>query len=90
MSYERLMQLALDTRLGLNASHSAVVTLLYSNVVGVAPGETDLATFVALLDAGGQWTPASLGTFAADHELNAVNIGSWSRSPGIPFIPSAG
>ena len=33
----------------------------------------------------------SLGTFAADHELNAVNIGLVGlEATGIPFIPFAG
>ena len=59
--------------MGANASHAAVVTVLYTNVAGVAPGAADLAAFVALLD-NGSFTPASLGVFAAEHALNLGNI----------------
>lgn len=73
MSYAALMQLALDARLGPGASHSAVVTLLYTNVVGVPPSSAELNSFVALL-ASGSFTPATLGILAADHELNLLQI----------------
>lgn len=73
MSYEALMQLALDARLGTDASHAAVVTTLYTNVAGVAPDAADIAAFVALLD-NGSFTSASLGIFAAEHALNLSNI----------------
>ncbi|WP_158219932.1 Ig-like domain-containing protein [Ideonella sp. A 288] len=68
-----LMQLALDARLGPRASHGAVVDLLYTNVVGVAPPPADRSFFVGLLDSG-QHTPASLGLLAAGTELNAIGI----------------
>jgi|GEM_PF-1208998 len=73
MDYTSLMQLALDAALGPGASHTAVVNLLYANVVGVAPGSADLAYFKGLLD-NGTYTPAGLGVLAAETELNALNI----------------
>ena len=73
MSYVDLMQLALDARLGPNASPTAVVNLLYTNVVGVAPSPADLDFFVGQLN-NGTFTPATLGILAADHELNLVQI----------------
>lgn len=73
MSAEALMQLALDARLGAGASHSAVVQLLYTNVVGVAPSASELASFVALLDTRTH-TPATLGLLAAETSLNTAAI----------------
>jgi Ca2+-binding RTX toxin-like protein len=73
MSYEALTQLALDARLGAGASHTAVVDLLYTNVVGHAPDAASEASFVVLLD-NRTYTPASLGVLAADTSFNAVNI----------------
>jgi hypothetical protein len=73
MGYEALMQLALTARLGSAPSHADVVTLLYTNVVGSAPGAPELAAFTALLD-NQTHTPASLGVLAADTPLNAEHI----------------
>jgi Ca2+-binding RTX toxin-like protein len=84
-TYEALMQLALDARLGPDASHKAVVDLLYTNVIGVAPTPAQEAPFVALLDSG-QYSPATLGILAAQQPQNlvGVNIESWSKA-GLPF-----
>lgn len=71
-TYATLMQLALDARLGPNASHGAVVDLLYTNVVGQAPDDATRASFVAMLDGG--MKPYDLGILAADHELNLLQI----------------
>jgi serralysin len=74
MSYEALVQLALDARLGSGASNTDVVTLLYTNVMRTAPDSGSLATYVGMLDAG-TYTQASLGVMAADTFVNASNIG---------------
>ena len=90
MGYGPLMQLALDAALGAGASHSAVVTLLYTNVVGVAPGPADLASFVGMLDRH-EFTPATLGILAADHPLNTARIDLVGLAlTGIEFIPQPG
>lgn len=73
MSYQSLMQLALDVRLGAAAGHQAVVSLLYTNVIGSAPPPDALAYFTSLLD-DGVLTPSGLGVLAADTTQNAVNI----------------
>jgi methionine-rich copper-binding protein CopC len=73
MSYEGLMDLALDYALGANASHTAIVRQLYANVVGVLPPAADLAYYKGLLDSGAL-TPAQLGVLAAETTLNAANI----------------
>lgn len=73
MGYEALMQLALDARLGPDASHAAVVTLLYTNLVGSAPGADALALYTSLLD-DGSYSPATLAMLAAEQDLNLANI----------------
>ncbi len=74
MNAESLMQLAINSALGDNASnHTAVVDLLYENVVGFAPTTADEAHFVGLLDSGIH-TVASIGIMAADTMLNEENI----------------
>jgi Ca2+-binding RTX toxin-like protein len=65
MSYQQLMQLALDYRLGGGASNEAVVDLLYTNVMGSAPDAGTQAYFVSWITSGSH-TQASLGTLAAD------------------------
>ncbi len=72
-SYESLVQLALEARLGSGASNADVVTLLYTNVIGVAPDAGSLAYYTGLLD-GGTYTRASLGVLAADSTYNTDNI----------------
>ena len=90
MSYEALMQLALDARLGAGPSHTAVVTLLYTNVVGVPPDAAALANFVGLLDRH-EFTPATLGILAADFSLNLENINLVGlANTGVEFIPLPG
>lgn len=81
-SYADLMKLALDARLGANASNDAVVTVLYTNVVGVAPGAAELATFSGLI-AAGQYTQATLGVLAADTAQLAAAI-------NLTGLPSSG
>lgn len=82
---ESLMQLALDTRLGPGASFAAVVDLLYANIVGVAPSDATRAAFVALLD-DHTYTPATLGMFAADHDLNLRQIDfAGLELSGLPY-----
>lgn len=73
MTYPDLMQLAINVQLGPNASNSAVVELLYTNVVGSAPADADRLLFTGLLDRG-VYTQASLGVQAADTTLNQDRI----------------
>jgi hypothetical protein len=74
MSYEALMQLAINAALGADAAnYTAVVDLLYKNVVGFAPSTADETYFVGLLDSGA-YTVASIGIMAADTALNQANV----------------
>jgi hypothetical protein len=69
-----LAAMALDARLGANASHEDVVRTLYTNVFGVAPAAGDLAHYAHLLD-DGTFTPAGLALLAAGTASNLANIG---------------
>jgi hypothetical protein len=73
MSYEELMVLALNTKLGAGFSDADEVRLLYQNIVGSQPSQTDLDYWTGTI-ASGQYTQASLGIMAAELELNANNI----------------
>ena len=74
MSYQDLMLLALTAKLGAGVNDpTQVVNLLYTNVVGVAPDQATLISFVGLLNSH-VYTTASLGVMAADTSLNTTNI----------------
>ena len=72
MSYEALMQLALNYTLGGTSNHTAVVNLLWANVIGGTPPSGDLATYVSMLDHG--TTAGALGVMAAGTSFNEHNI----------------
>ncbi|WP_372826915.1 hypothetical protein [Polaromonas sp.] len=71
--YTDVLKFALDANLGAGASNAAVVNLLYTNVVGVAPGATELARYTGLIDSG-VYTQATLALMAAETGENAANI----------------
>lgn len=74
LSYEGLMQLAIDALLGNRADNNeAVVELLFSNVAGRSPTAAEVEEFVGLLN-DGIYTPSSLGVLAAESDINASNI----------------
>jgi serralysin len=73
MTYEDLMQVALDVVLGANPSSSSVVDLLWSNIVGPPTPADNLPQYSALID-NGTYTAAELAVAAADHSLNTTNI----------------
>ena len=89
-SYQALMQLAIDVRLGAGASNGAVVDLLYTNVVGQAPSQSEHDTFVGLLD-NHTYTVACLGVMAADTGLNAEHIHlTGLAQTGLSYQPQPG
>ncbi len=73
VSYEALMQSALDFVLGAGASNTSVVTLLYANLAGVGPDAATLSSLVGLLD-DHVFTQAGFGVLAAEHEANLTNL----------------
>lgn len=86
MSYESLVQLALDARLGAGASNAAVVDLLYTNVIGVHPDAATQANYVGLLE-NHTYTQATLGILAADisYNLSNINLVGLEQS-GLAFV----
>lgn len=68
-----LMALALEARLGANATNTAVVNLLYSNLTGVLPSAPELAYYTGLITSGA-FTQVSLAQLAAETSYNADNI----------------
>lgn len=86
MSYSNLMELAINTKLGADASYTDIVNLLYTNVVGTAPPANDLNYFVELLQ-NSTYTEASLGILAADTTINIGNINLIGlATTGLEFI----
>lgn len=84
MSYEALMALAIDVRLG-GVSTTAVVNLLWGNVIGGTPSASDLATFTGMLQGG--TSAGALGVLAANTPFNEANIGLVGlMQTGIEFI----
>ena len=73
MSYQDLMQLALNLRLGTGFTVDAEVTLLYQNLLNTAPSQGDLANWGATITSH-QFSQASLAVMAADTSFNTTNI----------------
>ena len=73
MSYQNLITLALNTKLGANFTNAQEVTLLFQNLARVNPSATDLATWTNLIS-NGTYTQTSLAQFACDHAINLNNI----------------
>jgi len=89
-SYNDLMQLAINARLGANPTNGQVVDLLYTNVVGQTPGKADRDYFVGLLD-NHTFTVASLGVLAANTDLNKANINlTGLAQTGLEYLPFTG
>lgn len=65
MLFETLMEVALERRLGANASDVAVVDVLYRNVMGAPPDPASLAHFVSWITDRG-YTQVSLAVTAAE------------------------
>ena len=73
VSYETLMDLALNAALGDDANdHASVVKLLYKNVLSVDASDSDAEPFIQLLDDG--MTKGALGVMAAETSYNTENI----------------
>ena len=89
-SYNDLMQLAINARLGPNPTSAQVVDLLYTNVVGTAPDAITRKSFTDLLD-DHIYTVASLGVMAADTALNLANINLVGlQQAGLEYAPFSG
>jgi serralysin len=74
LSIDALAELALGLVLGANPTHSQVVNLLYTNVIGTAPDANALALYVGWLQAG-HGSQVDLAVLAAETGENALRIG---------------
>jgi serralysin len=73
MTYEQLMQTALDVVLGPNASSLSVVEMIWGNLIGPPTPADNISQYSALID-NGTYTSAGLAIVAADHSLNTTAI----------------
>ena len=86
MSYQKLMQTALDMVLGINASSISVVELIWENLIGPPAPVDNINQYSALID-NGTYTSAELAIFAADHSLNTTAIDLVGlASTGVEYI----
>jgi len=84
-TYDNLAGLALDVSGA--KTNDQIVSLLWKNVVGSTPSESDKAPFIALLENG--MTPGALAHLAADTSFNTNNINLVGlANMGIEFIPA--
>jgi hypothetical protein len=86
VSYEQLMQLALQVRLGADFTLDAEVSLFYRTLAGAEATPADLAFWSGFVGAAGL-TPAQLGVLAADTALNAANVGlAGLQQAGLEYL----
>lgn len=89
-TYAEVADLAIHAALGQTIDNAALVRLLYTNVVGSAPSDTQVNEFVTLLNVG-VFTQVSLTTFAADYELNVANVNlTGLAQTGLEYLPFPG
>ena len=85
-SSSTLAQLALEAKLGKGFSNTALVNLLYQNVLNQVPSSGELNTYLNLLNAGA-YTAASLTVAAAESSFNSTNINlTGLSSTGIEYL----
>jgi serralysin len=87
MGYSDLIQLALNAALGAGFSNEAEISLLFQNLVGVAPTSTQLASWASVMNTG-QYTQASLAMMAVENGLNTANINLVGLAQtGLDYLP---
>ncbi len=86
MTYEQLMQTALEVVLGPNASSLSVVEMIWGNLIGPPTPADNISQYSALID-NGTYTSAGLAIVAADHSLNTTAIDLVGlASTGVEYI----
>ena len=86
MTYEQLMQTALEVVLGPNASSLSVVEMIWGNLIGPPTPADNISQYSALID-NGTYTSAGLAIVAADHSLNTTAIDLVGlASTGVDYI----
>jgi serralysin len=72
-SYLQLMNLAIEAKLGVGASHAQLINLLYQNLLQI-PADSGAVDFWSSQLVQGAYTQSSLAAMAADLDLNKQNI----------------
>ena len=72
-SYLQLMNLAIEAKLGIGASHAQLINLLYQNLLQIPADSGAIAYWSGQLTQG-TYTQSSLAVMAADLDLNKQNI----------------
>lgn len=86
-SYSQLMGLAIDTKLGIGASHAQVIDMLYKNLTKTPADSTAIAYWSGLLDQG-LFSHESLAIMAAELDLNKQNINLTGLvDTGLEYMP---
>ena len=73
VSFQDLLQLALDTVFGSRPSSNELVSTFYENLTGQTAPQSVIDTYANLIDSG-SLTPLNFATQVAEHPLNAENI----------------
>jgi len=73
VSFQDLIQLALDTVFGSRPSSNELVSTFYENLTGQTAPQSVSDTYANLIDSG-SLTPLNFATQVAEHPLNAENI----------------
>ena len=89
MSYEQLMDLAVNAILGANPKGSDVVALLYKNAAGSEAPQAVLDEYGVLIDSGAT-TASQLAMSVAEHSINATNLDLVGLAQnGVEYVLSA-
>lgn len=87
MSPDDLMQLALRVRLGENPTHTELITLLHTNVVGSSPDAVATQYFLGLLESGAV-DSGGLARLAAQTPLNELKVDLVGLGEtGLAYLP---
>lgn len=80
----QLAKLAIEARIGANATSKTVIETLYSNIVGTTPSAADLTYFQGLLDSGA-YSTGSFTLLASDLTSSKINLTGLAQT-GLEFI----
>jgi Ca2+-binding RTX toxin-like protein len=86
-SYLQLMNLAIEAKLGIGASHAQLINLLYQNLLQIPADSGAIAYWSGQLTQG-TYTQSSLAVMAADLDLNKQNVNlTGLMVNGMEYVP---
>jgi hypothetical protein len=87
VSFDRLMQLAIEAKLGVGASNAQVVDLLYRNLTKAAADSNAVGYWTHQIEQGA-YSQASLALMAAELDVNKQNINLVGlEQVGLAYLP---